>query len=141
MYVERATQWFVVGTLCGFEAARPLLAVAAEGVFDDGQRGRGRLNLIDLHHFSLELLVVLEEATQHQQAMARHVARLLVGIKLWIAGSHGDDFVVELTLVDHGHQPDRAGVDDGQRHDRCLAQHQHVEGGSSSSASVCGMNP
>jgi hypothetical protein len=43
------------------------------------------------------------------------------------SGGDGDDLVVLLAHVNQGHQADGAGVDDGQRHDRLLAQHQHVE--------------
>jgi hypothetical protein len=36
--------------------------------------------------------------------------------------------MIGLAPVDHGHETDGAGVNDGERHDRILAEHEHVEG-------------
>jgi hypothetical protein len=35
--------------------------------------------------------------------------------------------VILLAGVDHGHEPNGAGVDDGERHHGFLAEHQHIE--------------
>jgi len=49
-------------------------------------------------------------------------------------------FMVGLAAVDHGHQADGAGVNDGERDDGSW-QSTRTSSGSSSSARVCGMKP
>ncbi len=48
------------------EALAPLLAVAVQGVVDDGIGFRRRLDFIHLHRFAFELFVILKEASQHE---------------------------------------------------------------------------
>src|SRR4051794_32791709 len=40
---------------------------------------------------------------------------------------HGDDLVIDLTLVPHLHQPYRLRRQDRQRYDGLLTKHQHIE--------------
>ena len=54
-------------------------------------------------------------------------AGFVIGIELRVLRGDGDDLVVALAGVDHGHQADGARVDQRQRHHRFLAEHQHVE--------------
>jgi hypothetical protein len=86
-----------------------------------------RISRIDFDGLAFELFVVLKKAAQHEQAVRRHFRAFAVGIELGILGGDGDDFVVLFAGIDHGHQADGAGVDDGQRDDRFLAEHEHVE--------------
>jgi len=59
--------------------------------------------------------------------MRRHLCGLAVGVEFRILGGNSDDFVVGLATVDHGHQADSAGVDDGERHHGFLAEHENIE--------------
>ena len=92
-----------------------------------GYAAFGRLDLVHLDGLALELLVVLEEPPQHRQPVRRHLGRFAVAVELGSSRRDGDDLVVLLARVDHRHQADRAGVDERERDDRLLAQHQHVE--------------
>src|ERR1700732_2918512 len=105
----------------------PLLAVAVQSVLDDGIRFGCCLDLVHLDRFSLQLFVVLKKAAQHDQPVRRHFRRFAVGVELRIFGGDGDDLVIFLPRVDHGHESDGARVDDSQRHDGFLAQHQHIK--------------
>ena len=59
--------------------------------------------------------------------MRRHFAGFEVAVELGIFGRDGDDLVVLFARVDHRHQADGAGVNQRQRDDGFLAEHQHVE--------------
>ena len=56
----------------------------------------------------LERLVVLEKAADDREPVLRQLVHVVVGVVLGIVHGHGDDFIVELVLVHHGHQADRA---------------------------------
>ena len=75
----------------------------------------------------LERLVVLEEAPQFAQQMAGQLR--LVGVigKRRVAHADRHDLVVDALLVAHAHHADRARLDDGQRIDGLLPEHQRVE--------------
>jgi len=60
--------------------------------------------------------------------MLGHFACLVIAVELGVLGRDRDDLVVLLAGVEHGHQPNRPGLDDCQRHHRFLAEHQHIEG-------------
>jgi hypothetical protein len=110
-----------------FEAFAALFAVAVKSVEDDGiGLGRGA-DLIDFDRFAFELFVILKEAAQHEQAVRGHFSGFAVGVEFGILGGDGDDFVVFLARVDHRHEADGAGVNDGQRHDGFLAEDENVE--------------
>jgi hypothetical protein len=114
-------------TLCDLEAFAALFAVAVQRIENDGVRFRWWADLIHLDGFAFELFVVLKKAAEHEQAVRRHLGGLAVGIELGIFGGNGDDFVILLAGVNHGHQPNGAGVNDGEWNYRLLAEHQHIE--------------
>src|SRR5271166_68811 len=103
------------------------MAVARKRVLNYWERVLGSLDFVNLHGFALQLLVIEEEAAQHTEAMLWHLAGLVVGVELRIVDCDGDDLVVFLDRVKHRHQANRAGLNQRQRHNRFLAQHQHVE--------------
>ena len=78
------------------KAFAPLMAVAGQGVFDDGQRVLGRLNLVHLDGLSFELFVVQEETPQHGHTMVRHLGGFMIRVKLRILGGDRDDLVIRL---------------------------------------------
>ena len=51
----------------------------------------------------------------------------VVGIEFGILGGDGDDFMVRLAAIDHRHEADGAGVNDGERDDGFLAEHEDIE--------------
>ena len=57
-----------------------------------------------------------------------------------IVDTHRDDLVVAALVVDHAQPTDRTRVDDRERLDRLLHEHEDMSG-SSSSPWVRGMNP
>src|SRR5580658_4619603 len=68
-----------------FRALEPfaaLVAVALQRVEDDGICLARRTYLIDLNRFAFELLVILKESAQHEQAMRRHLDGLAVRVEL-----------------------------------------------------------
>jgi len=101
--------------------------VAREGFFDDVHGGVGGADVFDLDLFAFELLVVLEETLQDEHAVRRKVASFDVLAKFGVVGGHGDDFVVAGAAVDHGHDADGAGFDEGKRLDGFLAEDEDVE--------------
>ena len=105
----------------------PLLAVALEGVLDDRQGLRGGPDLVHLDRLAFQLLVVLEEAAEHRQAVRRQLRGLAEAVELGVVDRDGEDLVVLLAAVDHRHQADRPRVHQRQRRDGLLAEHQHVE--------------
>jgi carboxypeptidase family protein len=123
-FVFKAMSWLLLRDLEAFAA---LFAVAVQRVEDDGVGFRWRAYLIDLDGLAFELFVILKKAAEHEQAVRRHLRSLAVGVELGILGRDGDDFVILLAGVDHGHQADSAGVNDGQGDDRFLAQHEYIE--------------
>src|SRR5579872_2138962 len=100
---------------CRVESFAPLVAVTLQRVEDDGISLGRREDLVNLDGFSFELLVVLKESPQHEQAMRRHSGGLVVRIELGILRCYRDNFVVLLARIDHGHQSNRTRVNDGQR--------------------------
>jgi hypothetical protein len=52
---------------------------------------------------------------------------VLVAVELRVLGGDGDDLVVLFALVDHRHQADRPRVDQRERDDGFLAEHEHVK--------------
>src|SRR5580692_4840414 len=98
------------------EALAALFAVAAQRIEDDGIGFGGGPYLIHLDGLAFELFVILKEAPQHEQAMRRHLRGLVVRVEFRIFGGDGNDLMVLLAGVDHRHQPNRAGMNDGERH-------------------------
>src|ERR1700730_8103618 len=94
----------------GSEAPAATLAVALESIADDGEGLGCRADVIHLHRFAFELLVVLKEPPQHEQAVRRHFLGLPVSIELRVLGGDRNDLVVLLASINHGHHPDAAGV-------------------------------
>src|SRR5258708_7511133 len=91
-----------------------LLAVSAQSVLDDRiSVGRGA-NLIDFHRLAFQLLVVLKEAAQHQQAVRRHFLGVEVAVELRVFGGDGNDLVVLLAGINHGHQPNGTRANHGK---------------------------
>ena len=59
--------------------------------------------------------------------MLREVAGFYVIAEFGVVGGYGDDFVVAGTAVDHGHEADGAGFNQGQGLDGLLAEDQDIE--------------
>src|SRR5258708_11782830 len=93
----------------------PVLLIALQRLFDHVESSVGGKNLLHLHLLSFELLVVLEEASQHQQAMAGKVAGFEILAEFGGVGSHRDDFVIGRAGGDHGHDARCAGFDECKR--------------------------
>ena len=110
-----------------FEAFAALFAVAVQGVEDDGIGFGWGANLVDFDGLAFELFVVLEKTAEHEQAVWGHLGGLVIRVELGVLGSDGDDFVVGLALIDHRHQSDCTRMDDGERYDCFLTEHEHVE--------------
>ena len=86
------------------------------------------LDFVHFDRLALQLFVVLKKASQHDQPVRRHFRRFAVGVELGVFRGDGDDLVILLPRIDHGHEPDGTRVDDGQRNHGFLAQHQHIDG-------------
>src|SRR5215471_18160763 len=86
-----------------------------------------RRDLVNFDSLALELLVVKEESAQYREPMLGHLAGLAVGIVFRIPGSDGDDLMVLLARVNHRHQADSTSLDDRKRHNRLLAQNEHIK--------------
>src|SRR5271156_4161315 len=117
-----------ISCLQAVEAFAALLAVAAQGIFNDGIGLGCGLNLVYLYRFAFQLLVVLKEAAQHEQAVGRHFGRFAISVELRILGGNGDDLVIFLASIDHGHEADGAGVDDGERGYGLLTEDEDIDG-------------
>src|ERR1700722_8519740 len=100
--------------------------VAGQGALDDRKGSIGGTDFFDLHLFAFEQLVILEKTTKNQQAMRRKIASLEVAAEFGVSGGYGNDFVVAGARIDHGHQADGAGLDEGERLYWLLAEHQHI---------------
>ena len=72
----------------------PLFLVACQRILDDFGRGVCWANVFHLNLFAFELLVVLEEALQNEQAVRRQFVGLDVAVEFRIVGGHRDDLVV-----------------------------------------------
>jgi len=83
--------------------------------------------VVDHHFLVFQLLVVFEEIAQFLDAMGRQLPDRGVVAVFGVVGVDGDDLVVGLALVAHHHHADGAHLEDGQGHDRLLAQHQDVQ--------------
>jgi hypothetical protein len=109
------------------DLAAPELAVQIERLTDDGQRLGRAQDVLDHDRLVLEDLVVLKEALD----LAGHVGGqlLVIGVVAEgrVADADGDDLVVDPLVVAHSHQADGARLDDGQRVDGILAEHQRVQ--------------
>src|SRR3984885_9077222 len=110
-----------------FEAFAALFAVAVQCVENDGISFERGPYLIHLDGLAFELFVILEETPQHEQTVGRHFSGLMIRTELGIFGGDSDDFMVRLAGIDHGHEADGAGVDDGKGYDGFLAEHQNIE--------------
>jgi hypothetical protein len=75
----------------------------------------------------LEHLVVLEEPANLAQDVRRQLRLVGEVGERRIAHADGDDLVVDSLFVAHPHHADGAGLDDGQRIHRLLAEHQRIE--------------
>ena len=109
------------------EPLSAMLAVALERILDDRQGNIGRLDLVDLDRLSFQELVVLEEPAEHHQAVRGQLGGLTEAVELGVADGDGQDLVVGLAGVEHGHQADRPGGHQGHRRHGLLAEHQDVE--------------
>src|SRR5579863_417582 len=105
----------------------PLLAVTAQSVVDDRIRLARRTYLIHFHFFSFKLFVILEESSQHDQAVWWHLRGFAVGVEFRVFGSDSNDFMIFFAAVEHGHQADGSRVNDGQRNYAFLAENQNIE--------------
>jgi hypothetical protein len=73
------------------------------------------------------LLVVKKKAAQHEQPVWRYFVTFLVAVEFRVTRRNRDDLVILLALINHRHQTDGAGVNDGQGDHSLLAQHQHIQ--------------
>ncbi len=92
-----------------------------QGIVDDGIGLCRRLDLVHFDRFTFQLFVVLEETPQHERAVRRHLLSLAVSVEFRVLRGDRDDLVVLFSGINHGHQTDGAGVDQGQRNHRLLA--------------------
>src|SRR6478672_4653938 len=113
--------------LCLTQFTPPQLAIHAEHVLDDPDRVGRAHEVLDDNLLVLERLVVLEEAPDLAQQVARELPVLGVFAEGGIFHADGDDLVVEALLVAHPHDADRPGLHQRQWCDRFLPEHQDVE--------------
>ena len=59
--------------------------------------------------------------------MLRHLGGFAIAVELGVFSRDGNDFMVFFARVNHRHQPNGARINNGERHNGFLAQHQHVE--------------
>jgi hypothetical protein len=109
------------------EAFASLLTVAMECIFDDGIGEGGGLNLVDFDVLGLELFVVEKEAAQHHEAMGRHFGGLVIAVEFRVFEGDGNDLMVLFAAVDHCHEADGPGLDEGEGDDGFLAEDEDVE--------------
>jgi len=109
------------------EALAALFAIAMQRVKDDGIRLGGGLYLIDLDGLAFEQFVVLKKTAQHDHAVRGHLGGFVIRVELRIFGGDCDDLMIGLAGVDHRHEADGAGVNDGERDDSFLAEDEDVE--------------
>src|SRR5271155_2028493 len=108
-------------------AGAALFVVAGQGGFDYGIGDGGGKDFVHFDDFAFELFVVLKKSADHGEFVGRQLAGLVIGVVPGVGGGDGDDFVVNRAGINHGHQADGAGVHDGERGDRDLAEDQDVE--------------
>ncbi len=117
------SRWWLFFVMAG----AALLVVTGQGGFDHGVGDLGREDFVHFDDFALELFVILKKSADHGEFVGRQLAGFVVGVVFGIGGGDGDDFVVDGTGINHGHQANRARVHDGKRSDRDLAEDQDVE--------------
>ena len=110
--------------LLGSKAFAALFTVAVQGVEDDGIRFCRGANL---DGFAFQQFVILKKPAQHDEAMRWHLRSLTVAVEFGVFRCHRDDLVISLAGIDHGHQADGAGMNDGQGYDRFLAKHKNIQ--------------
>ena len=103
------------------------LLVTRKSFFNDDESSVSGLDVLYLNLLALELLVILEEAAQDEEAMIREVARFEILAEFGIVGGDGDDLVVAGARIDHGHHADGACLDEGEWLDRFLAKDEDIE--------------
>jgi hypothetical protein len=101
--------------------------VARKSFLDDDESGVGGLDVLHLNLLALELLVILEEAAQDEEAMIREVASLEILAEFGVVGGDGNDFIVAGAGIDHGHDADGPSLDESKRLDGFLAKDEDIE--------------
>src|SRR5437867_2081344 len=79
------------------------------------------------HSLVFEDLVVEKKTPHFFHAVRRQLLERVVVRILRIIDVYGDDLVVLFILIAHLHHADGPGPHDGQRNDRFLAEHEHIE--------------
>src|SRR5437867_2258773 len=102
-------------------------AVAGDGLTDDFESARARIELVDLAELALEHLVVLKEALHLAKDVGRELDRLLVVRERRIVDGDRHDLVVDALVVTHPEPAYRPGAHDGERMHRLLHQDENVE--------------
>ena len=103
------------------------------------------LDFIDFHGFAFEVFVVFEEAFEHFEGVLGEVVDGFHVLELGVVDEDGDDFVVWLSLVHHGHDADGSGFADAERGDFFRAENEDIEGvvvfgvGLGNESVVCGV--
>src|SRR5262245_7197419 len=84
--------------------APPLLAIALQGLLDDGQGCDRWLKIIHLDRFAFESLVILEKAAKQGQAVWGELRGFAKAVVFRIMLRSGEDLVIWLALIEHGQQ-------------------------------------
>ncbi len=104
------------------------LGVEGEGVLNDGVGVIDGEDVIDDDAFVFEGFVIFEEAFEDGQLVRGELVDVMVAVELGVIDVDGDDFVIHLVLVFHGHQADGAGGDEAEGGDGFGTEDEDVEG-------------
>src|SRR6266849_2706516 len=97
------------------------LLIPRQRALDHRDRRVRRAYVFHFDALAFQLLVILEKALQHQQAMWWQIACLHVAAEFRVVGGHGDHFVVTRAGINHRHQSYGARLNQRQRLYRLLA--------------------
>src|ERR1700676_2760691 len=84
----------VLSLLSRMEALAALFTVAVQRVEDHGIRFPGGKDLVHFDGLTLELFVILKKPAQHDQAMRRHLRRLVISVELRILRRDRNNFMI-----------------------------------------------
>ena len=83
--------------------------------------------IFDDNGFLFQSLVILKEAFDFEYAMCRQFKNRAIVRIIGVVYVHSNNFIINLALVPHLHQPYRLCRQDRKRHDGLLSKHQHIQ--------------
>jgi len=108
------------------ETTSSLITVSVQSIYDNRVRHLDASDFLHFDRLPLKLLIVLEKAAKHPQTVRRKLPSFMIAVEFRIASRYGDDFVVFLSCINHGHQSYRPGRYDCQRRYPFLRTYENV---------------